>query len=338
MKNTDSEAKVASEKDDARSDAEILAQAEQYLKEDRLNDALLEFRKVKDTSLFTAMHNEGVRKGIYIEEVYKKLESPASEGWTKQGESHGHRDFITYYKVESGGKLWCRIESVIEASLYVPLLAVLNETDLYETWFPKWSFPHLGIQQSKKIKQAGRVEQLVQLTVDLPFPLNKREIMFWGFADDDSASERRVGAKLLNVDESFEYHDIPAADKGVTRMDFVADFLFRQCPEDHPALAKSKQEYPEGEKKILVTFVLFCDPKIGWVPHFFQNFCTRIAIGTVWKMLLGIAEDVREGKRKEHADLIMSKREELYDWVEERAEAITGVQKTLSKNDLSLQS
>jgi hypothetical protein len=190
MQSTNFESKVASEKDDERSDAEILAQAEQYLKEDRLNDALLEFRKVKNSNSLTVMHNEGIRKGEYIEEVYNKLESPASEGWTKQGESHGHRDFITYYKVENGGKLWCRIESVIEASLYVPLLAVLNETNLYDTWFPKWSFPHLGIQQSKKIKQAGRVEQLVQLTVDLPFPLNKREVMFWGFAGKIQTNER----------------------------------------------------------------------------------------------------------------------------------------------------
>lgn len=335
MQNEASESKTSAESE--RPDAETLAQAEQYLKEDRLIDALLEFRKVQDANLLSASHKEGIFKGEYIEEVYQKLESPASEGWSKQGESHGHRDFITCYKVENGGKLWCRIESVIEASLYVPLLAVLNETDLYEAWFPKWSFPHLGIRQSKKIKQAGRVEQLVQLTVDLPFPLNKREVMFWGFADDDSASRRRTAAKLLNVDENFEYHDIPPTDKGVTRMDFVADFLFRQCPDDHPALQKSKTKYPEGEKKILATFVLFCDPKIGWVPQFFQNFCTRTAIGTVWRMLLGIAEDVREGKRKEHADLIVSKREELYDWVEERAEAMTGVQKTLSKNDASLQ-
>ena len=40
-------------------------------------------------------------------------------------------------------------------------------------------------------------------------------------------------------------------------------------------------------------------------------------------MILNIAEQVRDGKRPVHADLIASKREELYDWVEERARLLT---------------
>jgi hypothetical protein len=44
-----------------------------------------------------------------------------------------------------------------------------------------------------------------------------------------------------------------------------------------------------------------------------------------------VSEDVREGKRPIHADLIASKREELYDWVEERSMLITGIHPSQNK-------
>ena len=169
---------------------------------------------------------------------------------------------------------------------------------------------------------------MVQLTVDLPFPMNKREIIFQGFADEDSDAKARdiptVGAKLVTVGEDFDGGDlVPPPEKGVTRMDFEADFMFRTAPPDHIALKNSKAKYPDGEKLILLTVVLFCDPKVHFVPQTFLNFVTRTAIGSVWKMILNISEQVREGKRPAHADLIASKREELYDWVEERARLLT---------------
>jgi hypothetical protein len=40
---------------------------------------------------------------------------------------------------------------------------------------------------------------------------------------------------------------------------------------------------------------------------------------------LSIAEQVRNGERPAHAERIKSKREELYDWLEERAELISGI-------------
>jgi hypothetical protein len=104
------------------------------------------------------------------------MKEPVSEGgWTKQGESHGGRDFVTYYKTEDGGKLKCRIESVIKSSLYIPFLTTMYKTDLYEEFFPSWKFPFkLGIHHSNTLQQGGRAEQLVQLTIELPFPLRRR--------------------------------------------------------------------------------------------------------------------------------------------------------------------
>lgn len=197
---------------------------------------------------------------------------------------------------------------------------------MYETWFPSWKLPFkLGLNRSEKLEQVGRVEQVVQLTLDLPFPLNNREVVFWGFAEDDCSANRTASAKLLSVEEGFEDGLVPAPEKGVTRIDLEADFLFRQCPDDHPALTKSRGNYPEGEKLILLTFVLYVDPKVGFVPQSLMNFCTRKVIGTVWKMILKLSEQVREGKLKAHAEQIVRKREEIYGWLEERAALISGM-------------
>lgn len=99
---------------------------------------------------------------------------------------------------------------------------------------------------------------------------------------------------------------------------------FFSCPPDHPALKDSKGEYPEGEGKILLTTVLYCDPKVSFVPQSFLNFVTRNAIGSVWRMIFNVSEEVRDGKRPAHSERIASKREEIYDWIEERSKLITG--------------
>jgi hypothetical protein len=305
-------------------DAELAIEAERLFRDDQLLAGARLLRRVQDANLITDELRHFLELATISERIRKDLTEPTSEGWTKQGESHGNRDFTTYYKIEDGGKLKCRIESVIESSLYVPFLAVMNETELYDTWVPKWRFPFkLGISRSKKLAQRARLDQVVQLTVDLPWPMNKREIVFWGFAEEDGMANRNVGAKLQSVGEGFDNGLVPSVDRGVVRMDFEADFLFRPCPEDHSALDKTEGKYPEGESKILLTFVMYCDPKVSFVPHSFMNFCTRTAVGTVWRMILHVAEQVRAGERPVHAEVIAHKRD-FYDWVEERSAYITG--------------
>lgn len=324
------------------SDVELLETGLEHFRNDYYLSGATFFHQINDRSLIddNKENKEFLRRSEVAAKLRADLSQPISEGgWTKQGESHGDRDFITYYKIQDGGKLKCRIESVIESSLYVPFLATMNETDLYDTFFPKWHFPFkLGINRSLKLQQCGRAEQLVQLTVDLPFPLQKREIIFHGFCDDDCANQEKaiggsVGAKLVTADESFDDASgiVPPPESGIVRMGFEADFLFRACPKDHAALQKrdaSKSKYPAGEKLILLTFVLSIDPRIGFVPQSFMNFATRTAIGSVWKQILSISEAVRDGQREAHATLIAHKREELYDWIDERAKVMIGYVET----------
>jgi len=319
--------------DDTRTDEELIAEGTRLCKDDRVTEGIALLNKVKDKALFTSEHKEFIIRGEHIAKLYETLGAPASEGWTKQGESHGHRDFVVYYKVEDGNKLKCRIESVIEASLYVPLLAVCNEVDLYNEWFPRWRFPRLGLQRSTTLKQTGRAEQVAQLTLDMPFPVQDREIILWAFVDDNSEGDCKVAIKLLTIDENDADGVVPPVESGVTRIEVTGDFLFRPCPDDHPILKHSKGEYPEGERKILITFVCYADPKISFIPQSILNFCTRTAIGTIWKMLLNIAEDVRDGKRPAHAECIVQKREALYDWVEKRSTIISGMQSPIHINE-----
>ena len=211
-----------------RSDEDLLAEATRLYERDLLLKAARLLHTVQDTSKFLVVHRECLRRAAIMEKLRSDLTARSSEGWTKQGESHGHRDFIVYYKIEDNGLLKCRIESVIEASLYVPFLSTMNETDLYDEWFPKWSYPFkLGIRRSVKLAQRARVDQVVQLTVDLPLFMSNREVVFWAFADDDGPATRTVAAKLLSVDSDFDDGSlVPEVERNVVRIDFEADYYF----------------------------------------------------------------------------------------------------------------
>jgi hypothetical protein len=55
-------------------------------------------------------------------------------------------------------------------------------------------------------------------------------------------------------------------------------------------------------------------------------------MGTIWRMILRIAEEVRAGERPAHSELIASKREELNDWIKEQASNITGLKSSKGKD------
>jgi hypothetical protein len=312
--------------DTQRSDEELLQAATRLLRDDELLPAARLLRRVTDRSLLDSEHNEGMRLSEFMEAAIDEMMADPGDdtsGWKKQGESHGHRDTLIYYKVEEGSKLKCRIETPIESSLFAPFLATLNETDLYQTWIPSWSFPlKLGIDRSLKLQQKARVNQIVQISVNMPLPLKKRELILHGFAHDDIDAHRRVGIKLMTMRTGDEDGLVPPPEKGTVRMDFDGGVLFRQCPPDHPALKHSKANYPKDEHLILVTFIMYADPLIAVIPHAFMNWVTRTVIGHIWRMILTVAEDVRDGNRPKHAELMESKRDELYDWVEQRVQAL----------------
>jgi hypothetical protein len=63
------------------------------------------------------------------------------------------------------------------------------------------------------------------------------------------------------------------------------------------------------------------DPHVGGIPVSVINFISRTVFGRIWSALLGVAEQVREGKRLQHKEAINSNRI-LYDWLEHRIGAM----------------
>ena len=253
--------------------------------------------------------------------------------WTKQGESHGDHDFTIYYKVdtsESGSaKLTCRIESPIPQSLLVPLLSILNESDLYHTWIPSWQRPfRLGIASSKQLLHDTRGHQIIQVLCNVPWPLSKREALFDVQAVDDIASRGFIIAKMRTVTDEMAKYDLPSTftvpdvPPGTERAEFDGSVLFRACPVDHPCYESARnktlqEEDDEGEDLVLVQFSMFFDAHMTMVPQSMINFITRSAIGVIWSMLLNVAEQVRDGTRREHCEVIAQKAD-FYEWVEQR--------------------
>jgi hypothetical protein len=306
------------------SDEELIRLADEEIEAECLLVAARLLERVENQDLLTAEHQEALTKAKIIQGIIDVHMVSAEEdpGWKKQGESHGNRDTIIYYKVEDHSKLICRIETPIEASLLVPLLAVVNESDLYEKWMPKWRFPRLGVRQSKMLKDyPSRGAQVIQVTLDMPYPISTREVVFKTFAVDAIEELSLISMTGRSLQVGADDGLVPPPEEGIKRIDFDSGWVVRQCPEDHPCLRNSKHKYPQDEHLLLVTLTMFADAHVGWVPQSVINFSTRTALSGLWGSLLQVATDVKEGKRPDHAKCIDEKKE-LYGWVNERIEAM----------------
>lgn len=305
------------------SDEDLIRQAEEMQSNERLFVAAKLLRKVQDQSLLTEQHHGMIRWADAGEVGMKNLQkSPDEEDyWKKQSESHGHRDFLVYYHVTKANQLTCRIDSAIESSLLIPILSVFNESELYKTWMPSWEKPiKLGIADTKKLKETGRGNQIIQVTVNMAWPFATRETIQHAMAIDSIDEE---GLLVVHVMSETPEDDpaIPEPLPGVVRIDFDCTILIGGCPEDHPCLAKSKHKYPQDEELILISLSSCVDPHVMGLPVKLINLVTRTAFGRLWSAMLQVAEDVRDGKRPQYQDAIASKRE-LYDFVENRIQVM----------------
>lgn len=266
--------------------------------------------------------------------------------WIKQGEQHGGRhNFAMYYKVSATNQVTCRLETPIEPSLLIPILAVLNESELYKTWIPQYKVPRLEVVTSEKLCQSGRVTQTILVETEVPWPIARRELILKAVACDDivdsneqeeeegrggstnnsnnnSGSSSRILVRIQSLDCEDSGEDgleILRAKKGV-RIKVDGGFVFEKCPIDHPMARSSSGD--KTNNLILLTFTFSVDPKLSILPQSFLNFFLRVAMRQIWGMFLHVAEEVGDGKRPAHSEAIERKREELYDWVEERTNAM----------------
>ena len=232
-------------------DEDLIARAEVLYQEDKLLEAARLLRKVKDDSLLSSIHKNMVKLAEKCEVSLADLIGAPEEGsgWTKQGESHGSRPTNIYYKLDEHNRITSRIETPIEASLLVPLLSVFNETSMYQSWMPASQIPRIGVRESNKLEQTGRANQLIQVVVDVPFPLWTREAIIRGMAVDDIDEQ---GCIFVRLSPEFEGPKVPPLKPYYERVDFDGSILFRSCPEDHELL--KRMNHVTKEPLVLVSF------------------------------------------------------------------------------------
>lgn len=265
-----------------------------------------------------------------IEQTILDLSSPPDPNiWTKLREVHdGKRDIIVHYKLDEKRRLTGRIEFLIPKKLLVPILAVLVETELYNTWVPRWHFPPVGIREVRKIAQTGRTNQVIHADLEIPW---KRDIIIASTGIEDIDENGLLGIHLGGLQEGSETGEsnvkVPTREHGVERVEFEGCFIFQRCPNDHPVLGKRQFEAPgdkdpelvHSEEEILVGFSMFVDAKLSILfPQWIANFIVRIAMVRLFRIFIGLAEDVHDGKLPDHTSAIARKRVEIYDWIDER--------------------
>ena len=327
--------------------ADLLREAERLYEDDKLLAAarLLREAKAVDAALLTDAHMSIIRVADDCEHFVASLKSPvdggsdgSGDGWTKQGESHGSHDTAIYYRVDTDSagctNLTARVETTIQPSLLVPLLSVLNETELYATWLPRWERPvRLGVTCSEKLNQSGRASQTILIRTTSPWPMAEREVVLGAVAFDDIDCSGDIAVRLrsMGTDEKGSAAEegiaTPPPKRRAVRVVFDGGFLFRRCPPDHPVLSRrgsggndidgSKRD---GEDMLLASFLMYLDSKVPFLPQTVINFIVRTVIGKMWEKFLLVADDVKEGRRPRHSDAIAAKRECLYNWVDERVD------------------
>lgn len=250
---------------------ELLIRAQELYKDDRLLAAhrILAPISQSNPGLLTSHHHRILREAGLCSDLVTKVPphypptdgggsgSGSGSGWHEHHEMHNNRRFIVRHKFEAGPSggagttLNARIDCAIEPTLLLPLLSVLNETDLYRTWLPDWDVPiRLRVRRSVKLRQTGRCSQVLLLTMDLPWPLAPREAVLRAVACDDIDDTGTIVIRLDSLDTGDEDGLVQdPEDKGAVRVDFAGGFVFRKCPHDHPAVMVRKRK--RKDKKVL---------------------------------------------------------------------------------------
>ena len=266
------------------------------------------------------------------EELVSSLKAVAAEtaktgkggGWKSQMESHGHHQSIVGYVIggESGNELSARMETPVERSLLVPILSVLNETDLYKTWLPNFEIPRFKVKHSRKLRQTGRCSQILAVSFELPWPIPPREVVIDAVGFDDIDDDGVIGIRLESLNTGDRGGIVPEPDGDSTvRVIFQGGFLFQKCPRDHPALVKMRKKRlrqraqhqhrglhrhqrsarhqgkgsvntsgggeEEEEAWILVTYTMSTDAKLMVLPKGFVNFIAKTALSAIWNKVSG---------------------------------------------------
>eukprot|EP00554_Chaetoceros_debilis_P013897 CAMPEP_0194119636 /NCGR_PEP_ID=MMETSP0150-20130528/40323_1 /TAXON_ID=122233 /ORGANISM="Chaetoceros debilis, Strain MM31A-1" /LENGTH=409 /DNA_ID=CAMNT_0038811413 /DNA_START=54 /DNA_END=1280 /DNA_ORIENTATION=+ len=317
-----------------------LQKAEELYNEESLLEAARVLKSITDPNIaLEEKHHSILRNAEDGEALFADLKAEAKDGdgdesgfgsasWIDHGVSGGKFPTRILHRLEetsSGVQLRVRCETPIQKELLSPLLSVLNESQLYKTWMPRWTAPRFQLRTCEKLKQMGRVSQILHIVMDIPWPMASREFVLSAVAFDDIEANGDIGIKLKSITTADNIDDcVPEKEKKSVEVDLDGGFLFTKCPKDHPTMEKVKKDDSDSdsdadEDMVLVRFGVMMNPNMKLLPQSMLNFLVKVAMGTVWKMMLGIAVDIKDGKRPDHTKAIDEK-EGLYSWVSKRLE------------------
>jgi hypothetical protein len=242
---------------DPKFDIEWMVLAKERFQEDKLFEAHRLLKNVLNRTLFGEQEETICLMAAACENaVADLLEEPdLRHGWTKQGVCHGDYDTTIFYKVDPAtAHLTCRLETPIESSLLVPLLSVLNESDLYTDWCPSWTRPiAVGITTSEHMQRIGRVNQIIHVIGKIPWPFYPREVYLETTAIDDIDENSFFAVRLCS---KLPGDIIPEPEPSVGRIDFQGVLLFRPFPIDRTNVRKKCTDgsVERSNSMILVSF------------------------------------------------------------------------------------
>lgn len=328
--------------DDSRDDISVrlekasrCAQDEQYLLGANYLDGI-------DPNRFQSAHRHCLGEASLFKQLLGQVAHQRAEedGWTKQGDySQGSHNFTVFYRVDAAtDRISCRIETACHADMLVPIISVLNESELYSTWIPDWKVPKLHVQKTQKLFQAGRATQIIDIETEVQWPLATRQLILKAVACDNidgyskgdaspSAQGKdggRIMIRLESLDSDCKEVPIPPARKGVCRMRCNGGIVIEKAnaKEAMDGEGDDRKEAAERDDDLItITLVFSIDPQLRVVPQSFLNFFFRVAIGSVWCMFLSVADEVKAEERPAHLRAIGEKGD-LYDWIKERTRAM----------------
>ena len=232
-------------------DHDIITLAQERYQHNKILEAYRLLQSVKNTSLLAEPKLQEICTAAIAcqNAISDLLDEPdhtaPGSAWTKQGESHGEYETTVSYKVENK-QLTCRLVTPIQSDLLIPLLSVLNESDLYSDWIPSWTIPFtMGIRTSHQYAKIGALDQIVHLIANVPWPFLPREVYIQAMVVDEIDEHDYFAVRLFTVHESDDTGNTPQS--GITdshgnhvtvppplptvqRFDFNGVLLFRPVP------------------------------------------------------------------------------------------------------------
>ena len=114
-------------------------------------------QKAKQSESFMDMLREDAEKDASWE-TQKSLSFSLTSSLSSSSSQKSREQTKIYYKtIENDTKLIVRVDQSIKRDMLVPVLATLNESQLYASWLPSWTMPKLKFSRTEKLDQRADV-------------------------------------------------------------------------------------------------------------------------------------------------------------------------------------